>query len=255
MQTKQREWAWQWRHFEDDNRWLFEEWIHPNTLEDFRDKSVLDGGCGGGQHLSFIAPYCRRAVGVDLNAVSIARERTKRFSNVELLEADIAELNLEERFDIVYSVGVLHHTDNPELSFRRLAKHCRPGGKVIVWVYSREGNFWNRTLVERTKRVFLLRMPRRLNWLLAHVLTSMLYLPVHTMYRLPIRFAPYYEYFENWRRLSYRRNLLNVFDKLNAPQTYFISRGELESWFETGFDEICITPYNGVSWRASARLA
>ena len=87
--------------------------------------------------------------------------------------------------------------------------------------------------------------------MLAHMLTILVYLPVYTVYRLPIRFAPYYEYFANWRKLSYRRNLLNVFDKLNAPQTHFIRRSTVESWFASDFDDVSITPYKGVSWRAS----
>ena len=58
MQRKQPEWQWQWQQFYDDNEWLFYEWIQPNTLEDFRGKDVLDCGCGGGQHLNFIAPSC-----------------------------------------------------------------------------------------------------------------------------------------------------------------------------------------------------
>ena len=60
---------------------------------------------------------------------------------------------------------------------------------------------------------------------------------------------------QNFRRLSFRRNVLNVFDKLNAPQTEFISRDRVERWFDPRlFDDVAITPYRGVSWRASGTV-
>jgi SAM-dependent methyltransferase len=251
MQEKQSEWAWQWDRFYDDNEWLFTEWIFPNKLEDLRGRSVLDCGCGGGGHINFVAPYAERVLGVDLNALSSARDHTRQLANVELREDDIAAMDLGERFDTVYSIGVLHHTDDPERSFRNIARHCKVGGRTIVWVYSREGNFLNRTLVEGSKKL-LLRLPRQVSWALSHVLTVLINIPVFTVYRLPLRFLPYYEYFENWRVLGYRRNVLNVFDKLNAPKTWFIRKAEIERWFRREeFTDVHISPYKGVSWRGS----
>lgn len=252
MQEKQSEWAWQWSQFQDDNQWLFTEWIAPNTLEDFRGKDVLDCGCGGGQHIAFVAPYARSVTGVDLNALSSARTRTASLRNVRLIEADLAEMNVGKAFDIVYCIGVLHHTDNPNNTFASIARHCAPGGRVIVWVYSKEGNFLNRTLLEWLKRILLLRLPRSANVALAHVLTALLYLPIYSIYLLPLPFLPFYEYFQNWRKLSYSRNLLNVFDKLNAPQTHFITRAQIETWFSPDqFTDVHISSYRGVSWRGS----
>jgi SAM-dependent methyltransferase len=253
MQQKQNEWSWQWDKYWDDNKWLFTEWIKPNTLEEtFKDKEVLDCGCGGGQHVSFVAPHAKRVTGVDLNAHEIARRNTERFGNVEIIESDIAAMDLGRTFDVVYSIGVLHHTDDPDASFRSIARHAKPGGRVIVWVYSREGNFLNRTLVEGSKNMIVHRLPRAAVNVLSHILTMLVYIPVYTLYLLPFTFLPYYQYFQNWRKLSYARNLLNVFDKLNAPQTIFITRERVDSWFNPReFEDVSITPYKGVSWRGS----
>ncbi len=182
MQRKHEQWAWQWEEFRDDNLWLFTEWIHPSALEDFRDKGVLDCGCGQGQHLSFIAPYCRSAVGVDLNTSDIAKRNLQSFPHIQLKEADIATMNLGKQFDIVYSIGVLHHTDNPDQSFRNIARHCKSGGRVIVWVYSKEGNFLNRVFLESFKKTLLQHLPRSVLLLLAHILTIFLSIPIYTVY-------------------------------------------------------------------------
>lgn len=255
MQEKQSEWAWQWENIQDDNQWLFTEWIYPNTFETFRDKDVLDCGCGGGQHVLFVAPYARHVTGVDLNALESAKERTKELANVDLVEADLAAMDLGKKYDIVYSIGVLHHTDDPNTSFANIARHAKPSGKVIVWVYSKEGNFWNRYFVEPLKTILVYHLPRSIVMGIAHIFTALLYIPIYTIYLLPIHGLPFYEYFQNWRRLSYHRNLLNVFDKLNAPQTWFITQQQIRGWFSPDrFTDIHISPYKGVSWRGSGTI-
>jgi hypothetical protein len=85
----------------------------------------------------------------------------------------------------------------------------------------------------------------------AKMLTAAMYAPVYTIYLLPARFLPFYEYFGNWRKLGFNQNYLNVFDKLNAPQTYFLRRKTIEKWFNPQeFSNVSISPYKGVSWRA-----
>lgn len=244
-------WAYQWSTLEDTSEMLFREWIRPVPIEAFRGKQVLDAGCGGGQHMRFVAPYAAEVLGVDLSCAEIAAERCAGFDNIHVQAADVTSMDLGRRFDIVYSIGVLHHTDDPRAAFENLARHVKVGGRLIVWVYSHEGNFLNRAVVEPLKRHLTGRWPRPVLLALARVLTALLYVPVYTVYRLPLRFLPYYEYFGNFRRLSFERNLLNVFDKLNAPQTVFLERREVESWFANGFLDVSIRSYMGVSWSAT----
>jgi len=252
IQRKQDDWKWQWERFEDKERWLFEHWIWPNTMEDFRGKRVLDAGCGGGQHTSFVAPYAAEVVAVDLNALEVAKERTKQFSNIQYIEGDLARVRFDQRFDIVYCIGVIHHTDSPDKTFENLARQTKPGGRMIVWCYSHEGNFLNRVFVEGAKRGLLMKLPKPVLRTVSTLLTALVSIPVYTIYLLPLKFLPYYEYFQNWRKLSFQRNDLNVFDKLNAPQTDFIKKDRVERWFhENGFRDVSVTAYVGVSWRAS----
>ena len=252
-QAKQSEWHDQWSLLRDDELSLFQDWIAPTTLDDLRGKSVLEAGCGGGHHTSFMAPYARTVTAVDLNTVDLARERTKSFSNVRFVEADIAKMDLGELFDVVLSVGVVHHTDDPEATVRNLVRHLKPGGRLLLWVYSKEGNFLVEWGVEPARKLLLRRLPRTLLLGLSRLITAALYLPVCTLYLAPLRFLPYYEYFANFRRLGFERNVLNVFDKLNAPQVQLLSRDRVLKW--RGFADFAaydVRPSRGVSWRINA---
>jgi SAM-dependent methyltransferase len=256
MQTKEAEWLFQWSSFElgDENYPLIREWIEPWKLEDFAGKTVVDCGCGQGQHTAFLAQKAKRVVGVDLNTAEVARRRTAGLPNVEIIEADIAAFDTRERFDFVYSMGVLHHTEDPEKSFRNIARLVKPGGAVLFYVYSREGNFWSRFLLEPVKSLLLRRLDRRALALVARAVNAALTLALETLYRLPLPFLPFYEYFRGFRTLSWERRLVTVFDMLNAPRTAYMPREEIERWLSLdGLTPIHLSHLKGVCWRASAR--
>lgn len=251
-QQKQSEWHEQWSMLEDQERFLFEDWIAPNRLEDLRGKDVLEGGCGGGQHTGFVAEVARSVTAVDLNTTDIAARKNARHANVTFRDADILTMDLGRAFDVVFSIGVVHHTDDPDRAAATLGRHVKPGGRLILWVYADEGNFLAKNLVEPARKAFLTHLSRPRLLTLSRAITAAMYPTVHSLYRLPLPFLPYYEYFENFRRLSFERNTLNVFDKLNAPQVQFITRARVESWFPANeWQDVHISAYKGVSWRAS----
>jgi len=259
-ENRKDNWSFQWDAFKDDasffedDLFLFKQWIYPNTLGDFSGKTALDCGYGRGQHLKMIATYVKKAVGVDLNTADVAREYLGE-KNIELLSGDIARISLPEKFDIVYSVGVLHHTDDPSLSFANIKTHLKKGGRLMIWVYSREGNALNRFLVEPMKELLFKRLDRRTLLAVSRAITALLYPPVYTLYLLPLRSLPFHEYFANFRKLTFEKNYQNVFDKLNAPQTHFISGETVKRWFSPEeFSEVHISSYLGISWRASGTL-
>lgn len=252
-QIKQSEWHEQWSLLQDNDLSLFLHWIHPMTLEDFRGKTVLEAGCGGGQHTAFMAEHARSVTAVDLNTVDLARERTKDFSNVRFVEADVAAMELGEEFDVVLSIGVVHHTDDPEATVKNLVNHLKPGGRLLLWVYSKEGNFLVGWGVEPFRKLFLRHLPRPVLLGLSRLITACLYLPVYTLYLAPLRFLPYYEYFEIFRSLTFERNVLNVFDKLNAPQVQLLSRDRVLEWRAFAeFMSFDVVPSRGVSWKINA---
>src|SRR5258707_699882 len=110
--------GWQWQHFtQTDEKYeqQFLGWIAPVTPEFFKDRVVLEGGCGKGRHTQLAAQWgAREVIGVDLSgAVEPAFAATRNLRNAHIVQADISNLPLAPIFDCAFSVGVLHHLPDP----------------------------------------------------------------------------------------------------------------------------------------------
>lgn len=129
----------------------FLEWNSPLHLtrpfekifpfDEFKNKKVLEIGCGMGLMSSLWAKAGAEVTAVDLNPVAI--EQTKnRFKTFDLKgqiqQEDGNRLSLDSNsFDYVYSWGVLHHSPNLELSISEMMRVLKPGGKFGIMLYNR----------------------------------------------------------------------------------------------------------------------
>jgi SAM-dependent methyltransferase len=115
-----------------------------NRLHGVKRPDVLIAGCGTGQHaIASALGYGSKAaiLGIDLSPTSLsyAARMTKTFAvrNLTLAQGDILDIaSLNQSFDIIESIGVLHHTADPVESWRRLLGVLKPGGLMAVGVYS-----------------------------------------------------------------------------------------------------------------------
>jgi tetratricopeptide (TPR) repeat protein/2-polyprenyl-3-methyl-5-hydroxy-6-metoxy-1,4-benzoquinol methylase len=104
---------------------------------------ILVAGCGTGQEsVDFARQFpASRILALDLSRASLAyaarKTREAGCANVEYAQADITELECVERsFDLISCVGVLHHLSDPLAGWRALVKRLRPGGFMLVGLYS-----------------------------------------------------------------------------------------------------------------------
>ena len=83
-------------------------------------------------------------------------------------------MDLGRQFDVVNCVGVIHHTDDPTVTFRNLVRHLRPGGRMIIWAYAKEGNFLMANVVEPFRKRVLDNAPHQVIWWLSTLLTTLM---------------------------------------------------------------------------------
>jgi len=138
-------------------------------LSDVRGKVVLEAGCGMGRFLDVVSrDGAALAVGVDLSsAVDAAAENLGRRDNVLVVQGDIFKLPFKPgAFDVIYSIGVLHHTPSCERAFKALVPLVTPGGTIAISVYAatvKPGVPWALNMFRRRAfRVVTPRLPRRL---------------------------------------------------------------------------------------------
>lgn len=110
-------------------------------------KEILDAGCGTGEKAAYFSYHGAHVIAVDLCKASLesAKKLAGKFNlHVEFHHCDIAEFRTEKRFDHVFCLGALHHTENPYRNFIAVADLCKPGGTVTVGLYNRYGRLLHR---------------------------------------------------------------------------------------------------------------
>lgn len=242
----------------------FLAWIAPNTAETFRDRVVLDGGCGKGRHSQIVARYgARDVLAVDLSsAVDAAFQNLRQLPNVHVIQADLFHLPIaKDVVDVAFSIGVVHHTPDPRGAFAQLVAVLKPGGRVIVWVYGRENNEWIVRYVDPVRKALTSRLPHRWLYHLTKIPATLLYVASHAVYG-PLSRPPfhavgrrlfYQAYINALRPLPFRDVHLIVHDHLGPAIASYIPGDEFRGWFgDAALRDVVIGWHNQNSWRGTA---
>lgn len=260
--------GWQWQHFtQEDERYAeqFLGWIAPVTPEFFRDKVVLEGGCGKGRHTQLAARWgARDVIGIDLSvAVETAFAATRSLPNAHIIQADIYHLPLARKFDYAFSVGVLHHLPHPRGGFQSLAAKVKPGGHVSAWIYGAENNEWITRFVNPVREKITSRMDQRALLQLSKVpaacvyaATKLVYGPLNRSGSSLAKYLFYNDYLNAISNFGWREQHTIVFDHLVAPTAFYISREEFETWWrDIDARDVEISWHNKNSWRGLGRVS
>jgi 2-polyprenyl-3-methyl-5-hydroxy-6-metoxy-1,4-benzoquinol methylase len=112
----------------------------------WRGKRVLEIGCGIGTDTVNFARNGALVTSVDLSekSIELAQQRIRVYGlqdQVKFYRGNAEELSglvPVEKYDLIYSFGVIHHTPHPDRVMEELRKYSRPGTMVKIMVYHRK---------------------------------------------------------------------------------------------------------------------
>jgi SAM-dependent methyltransferase len=196
-------------------------------LSELHRKLVLDIGCGTGRFAEIALKNGATVVGVDLSlAVDAAYKNIGTHPRMHIMQADVFKLPLaREAFDVIYSLGVLHHTPNCRKAFEQLPPYLKPSGKVVITVYTDRNKYY--CMSTSFWRKWTPKLPKRLLYALCHVAIPLYYLykipglRVIGMGILPINMDPR----AKWR-------VLDTFDCYSPIYQSYHNFPEVFEWFE-----------------------
>jgi len=106
------------------------------SIEYFNERKVIDVGCGHGIMTSKIGEVSNFAIGVELSKSVEKAYRDNKCPKAWYVQGDLQFLPFEDStFDLLYCSGVIHHTNNTELSLLLIEPILKMDGKICLWLY------------------------------------------------------------------------------------------------------------------------
>ena len=107
----------------------------------FKNKKVLEIGCGSGVVSCLFARNGAKVTAVDITkqAINLVKTNAKlQGLNINPLQQDAEKLTFaKENFDYVFSWGVLHHSQNPLDAFKQVERVLKKSGSGLIMVYNK----------------------------------------------------------------------------------------------------------------------
>jgi SAM-dependent methyltransferase len=154
-------------------------------------------------------------------------------------------------YDLIVSFGVLDHIQDPRPIAHRAFDVLKPGGRMLIWVYGKEGN-QAYLVFARPVRAITRLLPDPVLAGVCHVLTGFL-----SFYAWPCRFIPLpmYRYMQHViGRYGWKHRFLTVFDQLNPTFAKYFTQSEARDLLEhVGFTDVTLYHRHGYSWTVSGR--
>lgn len=232
--------GYEWTRFarvEPEDAVFWKSYFMDVPLGEVADALTLDAGCGKGRFTRFTADHVRAVVAFDgSDAILSASTNLADRPNVTCIRGDLIDPPFtDSAFGFITCLGVLHHLPDPVSSLNRLVQLLRPGGYLLLYVYSRPDKLGVRAgglavaALLRRLTTFLPRPFLRIMCApLAFLLALLFVIPgqigerfhINGLKNLPLA---------TYRRRPLRALWLDTFDRLSAPLEYRYSWPQLES--------------------------
>jgi len=238
----------EWNNFDDvrtEDEGFADVYFRDLDLAELDGMVGLDAGCGKGRYTRFLAEHLGALVALDgSSAVEAAARNLAGFPSVLVVRSDLRQAPFAAgSFDFIASLGVLHHLDDPRAGFDRLVGYLAPGGRLLLYLYSRPpvpGLRSAALAAAAALRKVTVRLPYRVLKVVSAPIAALLYYGVVVpgeygdrrgsvvLSALPM---------DAYRGKPLRSLVLDTFDRLSAPVEHRYVWAELAPWFaEAGLE-------------------
>ena len=177
-------------------------------------KTILDAGCGIGRNTFWPMTYgAKSALSFDMDerTLKAAKNNLKNFNKVNIKKLSIYDIPYKNKFDVCFSIGVIHHLEFPEKAIKQLIRAAKPGGKILIWIYGYENMEAYVKILNPIRKILFSKAPLPLVRFMSFIPTFFLYVFIHlNISKL--------EYFKLLKKLSFLQIQQIVFDQM-LPKT------------------------------------
>ena len=262
--------GWQWNHwsrvqFDSENcgkpmhghtakMWHRITGLSTSVTEE-KDEVILDIGSGPGRFIETVRNRNPNAliIAVDYsNAVEATRQNFHLDTNICVIQADALNLPIMSRcIDGAYSIGVLHHTPNPEAGVKEAFRVLKKSAWFAVSVYGKSG-YYNFSSVQIWRKIFKFLWPYfgEKPPLIYTYLVVTIFRPVARRFRFLGRLIRVFFPFINLPDRKW--SLLDTFDAVTPAYQSAHDSFEVYRWFQlAGFANIEPTNWGYTSFRGT----
>ncbi len=244
--------GYEWRQWKDlanynqtENQFL--DWVSPLEKDFFGGRVILDAGCGMGRWDIVMSRFgAKLIIGFDLGcAVNSAYENCRKYPNIQIVRASIFNMPFKPKFDLAFSLGVIHHTPDPGLAFYNLSQMTNKS--LYCWVYGYENNEWIVRYINPIRERITHRLPFGILKTVSFFITVILHPSAKILSRINFRYKSYLKWLASF---NFRHTFHVVFDHLVTPIAFYLKRSQILEWNKkTNFAVYNVLPRNDNSWK------